>query len=364
MPARRGSLLAGIEQGDWQLTLEKIRTHRCAAAQTSRANFSTGEGGVDNPDYRLAITIPSAESQSFDAFTVSLAGRRGIDMNVDRGMISNQLASRRMLHNSSMRHQPRKRFGQNFLHDQAVIERIVNAIDPRQDQHLVEIGPGQGAITSRLIGRCSRLDVIELDRDLIPLLRAAGESQAYRVHNGDALRFDYCSLAGRGEQLRLLGNLPYNISTPLLFHLLGQAQCIRDLHFMLQKEVVERIVALPGSKRYGRLSVAVQARCRCEMLFTIGPGAFTPPPKVDSAIVRLVPDPGVMAAIRHPRLLDVVLQEAFGQRRKTILNALKRRVDAPMLESVAIAPGTRAEMIPVDSYVRLANLIGKHGEQP
>ena len=257
-----------------------------------------------------------------------------------------------------MRHQPRKRFGQNFLHDPAVIRRIVNAIQPQSDQHLVEIGPGQGAITTHLIDRCGKLDVVELDRDLISGLHTLSVADHFHIHNADALRFDFCSLVEKSEKLRLLGNLPYNISTPLLFHLLGQSGCILDLHFMLQKEVVERIVAAPGSKTYGRLSVAIQARCSCEMLFLIGPGAFTPAPKVESAIVRLNPDINAIRAIRYPQLLDQILQQAFSQRRKIVLNSLKKSADGPMLEAVAIDPAARAEVIPVSSYVQLANLAG------
>lgn len=258
-----------------------------------------------------------------------------------------------------MQHQPRKRFGQNFIHDPAVIRRIVNAIQPQADQHLVEIGPGQGAITTHLIDRCRKLDVIELDRDLISGLNAVSKSDHFHIHNADALRFDFCSLANNNDnKLRLLGNLPYNISTPLLFHLLGQAECIHDLHFMLQKEVVERIVAAPGSKTYGRLSVAIQARCSSEMLFVIGPGAFNPAPKVESAIVRLTPDMDAIQAIRYPQLLDQILQQAFSQRRKIVLNSLKKSADGPMFEAVAIDPTARAEVIPVSSYVQLANLVG------
>ena len=257
-----------------------------------------------------------------------------------------------------MRHQPKKRFGQNFLHDPAVIQRIVNAIQPQAEQHLVEIGPGQGAITTHLIDRCGRLDVIELDRDLISKLHTLSQAEHFHIHKADALRFDFCSLAEKHEKLRLLGNLPYNISTPLLFHLLGQSGCILDLHFMLQKEVVERIVAAPGSKTYGRLSVAIQARCSCEMLFLIGPGAFNPAPKVESAIIRLTPDMDAMQAIRYPRLLDQILQQAFSQRRKIVLNSLKKSVDGPMLEAVGIDPTARAETISVSSYVKLANLAG------
>ena len=186
-------------------------------------------------------------------------------------------------------HRTRKRFGQHFLHDPAVIQRIVAAINPRADDILVEIGPGEGAITLPLLQATGRLHVIELDRDLIePLQRQAIEAGELTIYNADALRFDFCQLAGSGS-LRVVGNLPYNISTPLLFHLLEQSRCISDMHFMLQKEVVDRLAAEPGSGQYGRLSVMVQYRCEVTPLFTIGPGAFRPPPRVESAFVRMRP---------------------------------------------------------------------------
>ena len=254
-----------------------------------------------------------------------------------------------------MNHRPRKRFGQNFLHDPGIIQRILAAIDPQPGDHIAEIGPGQGAITQHLVGACGAMDVIELDRDLVPLLEQQFAGTQLRIHNADALKFDFCSLVRGSEKLRLVGNLPYNISTPLLFHLLDQAHCIRDLHVMLQKEVVDRIVAAPGSKTYGRLSVAVQARCHVQSLFTIGPGAFNPPPKVDSAILRLQPDSERIAHIHDPAMLDRVLTQAFGQRRKTLRNALKRLVDAPILEDLCIDASARAETVTVEAYVLLAN---------
>ncbi|HHO69611.1 MAG TPA: 16S rRNA (adenine(1518)-N(6)/adenine(1519)-N(6))-dimethyltransferase RsmA, partial [Gammaproteobacteria bacterium] len=190
-----------------------------------------------------------------------------------------------------MTHRARKRFGQNFLHDPAVIQRIVAAVAPAPGQHLVEIGPGQGAITRPLLAACGELDVVELDRDLIePLARRLADVGTLRIHNADALRFDFCGLAGDAG-LRVVGNLPYNISTPLLFHLLAQAGCIEDMHFMLQKEVVARMAAAPGGGDYGRLSVMIQYHCEVTPLFGIGPGAFRPAPKVESAFVRLVPHP-------------------------------------------------------------------------
>ena len=270
------------------------------------------------------------------------------------GRIDASLATLRT-YNLAMTHQPRKRFGQNFLHDPGIIQRIVAAISPRPDDHIAEIGPGQGAITQHLVGACGMLDVVELDRDLVPRLEEQFAGRALRIHNADALKFDFCSLVTGDEKLRLVGNLPYNISTPLLFHLLEQAHYIRDLNVMLQKEVVERIVAVPGSKTYGRLSVAVQARCSAQALFTIGPGAFNPPPKVDSAILRMTPDMDAMARIHDPALLDRLLARAFSQRRKTLRNALKGFADAPILEDLGIDPAARAETIGVDDYIRLAN---------
>jgi 16S rRNA (adenine1518-N6/adenine1519-N6)-dimethyltransferase len=258
-----------------------------------------------------------------------------------------------------LNHRPRKRFGQNFLHDPGIIQRIVAAIDPKPGDHIAEIGPGQGAITQHLIDACGAMDVIELDRDLVPLLEEQFAGTKLRIHNADALKFDFCSLVARSEKLRLVGNLPYNISTPLLFHLLEQAHCISDLHVMLQKEVVDRIVAAPGSKTYGRLSVAVQARCHAQSLFTIGPGAFNPPPKVDSAILRITPDEDAIGRIRDPALLNQILSQAFSQRRKTLRNALKGVADAPILESLGIDASARAETVTVEAYVLLANRLAE-----
>jgi 16S rRNA (adenine1518-N6/adenine1519-N6)-dimethyltransferase len=260
-----------------------------------------------------------------------------------------------------MDHQPRKRFGQHFLHDPGVIRRIVAAIAPRPGDHLVEIGPGEGAITLELLRAAGRLDAIELDRDLVEPLgaRSAGVGEL-TVHSADALRFDFCALARAGERLRVVGNLPYNISTPLLFHLLGQVHCIRDMHFMLQKEVVERMAAAPGGRDYGRLSVMLQARCEVTPLFSIGPGAFRPPPKVDSAVVRLVP------LAQRPDIADQavfarIVAAAFAQRRKTLRNALKGLLTADAIAALGIEPGTRAEQLPLDDFVRLANAVCRTG---
>ena len=255
-----------------------------------------------------------------------------------------------------MTHQPRKRFGQHFLHDPGVIRRIVATIAPQPGDRRVEIGPGEGAITFELLRAAGRLDAVELDRDLVEPLRERSRGIGELVvHGADALRFDFCALATGGAKVRLVGNLPYNISTPLLFHLLDQSRCIRDMHFMLQKEVVERMAAGPGGKDYGRLSVMLQARCTVIPLFAIGPGAFRPPPKVDSAIVRLVPlaqPPDIADQAVFARLVAA----AFAQRRKTLRNGLKGLLSAEAIASLGIDPGARAEQLALDDFVRLANL--------
>jgi len=255
-----------------------------------------------------------------------------------------------------LNHQPRKRFGQNFLHDPRVIARIVAAVNPQPTDHLVEVGPGQGAITVHLLEAAGRLEAVELDRDLIAPLRekCAGHGE-FTVHQGDALKFDFCALAGDGPPLRLVGNLPYNISTPLLFHFLDQAECIADMHFMLQKEVVDRMAAGPGSKTYGRLSVMLQARCRIIPLFDIGPGAFNPPPKVDSAIVRLVPHATPPFTVNDPALFARIVAQAFAQRRKTLRKSLQQLVDATVFAHAGIDPGERPEQLSPADFAGLAN---------
>ncbi len=254
-----------------------------------------------------------------------------------------------------MSHTPRKRFGQNFLHDPGVISRIVAAIRPLPGEHLVEIGPGQGAITLPLLEATGRLTVVELDRDLVQPLqnhcRTAGE---LTVHNTDALRFDFCSLANDAA-LRIVGNLPYNISTPLLFHLLDQSECINDMHFMLQKEVVERMAAQPGNGQYGRLSVMLQYRCKVSPLFSIGSGAFTPPPKVESAFVRLEPFALPPVNVADEAVFAAVVRQAFAQRRKTLRNALRGLLDADEISGAGVDPGLRAEALGLEAFAALAN---------
>lgn len=259
-----------------------------------------------------------------------------------------------------MNHRPRKRFGQNFLHDPGVIRGIVAAIHPKPGERVAEIGPGLGALTAPLLDALGELDVVELDRDLIPHLEqqfaAAGR---LRIHNTDALKFDFCSLVSGGERLRVVGNLPYNISTPLIFHLLEQSRCIRDMHFMLQKEVVDRLAAEPHNGDYGRLSVMVQYRCRVERLFTVPPGAFNPPPKVYSAIVRLTPYTEKPVTVRDEGCLSRLVAQAFGQRRKTLRNNLKPLLDSTAIEGCGIDPGRRPETLSIGEFAALADALAE-----
>jgi 16S rRNA (adenine1518-N6/adenine1519-N6)-dimethyltransferase len=253
-------------------------------------------------------------------------------------------------------HWAKKRFGQNFLHDASVIERIVAAIAPRAGDTLVEIGPGLGALTRPLLAAAGRLTVVEIDRDLVPGLRAMDPAGNLRVIEADALRLDYATLAPPGGALRLAGNLPYNISTPLLFHLLGFARLIQDMHFMLQKEVVLRMCAGPGAEDYGRLSAALAARCECEYLFTVGPGAFRPAPQVESAIVRLRPRPPAFT-VRDWDAYDRVLLAAFNQRRKTLSNSLRPLLSPEQIRSAGIDPTLRPERLAPAEFAALANLL-------
>lgn len=252
-------------------------------------------------------------------------------------------------------HRARKRFGQHFLHDRSIVGRIVDAIGPRPGEHIVEIGPGLGALTVPLLERHGELDVVEIDRDVIPHLeQACAGKGTLRIHNVDALKFDFGSLAA-GQRLRVVGNLPYNISTPLIFHLLEDAANIVDMHFLLQKEVVERLTAAPGTGDYGRLSVMVQYRCRAEYLFHVGPGAFSPPPRVDSAVVRLTPHEALPFPARDEQRLAELVNQAFSKRRKTLRNGVKGLLDAEGIERVGVDPSIRPERVTVEEFVRLAN---------
>jgi 16S rRNA (adenine1518-N6/adenine1519-N6)-dimethyltransferase len=255
---------------------------------------------------------------------------------------------------SHFREPPKKQLGQHFLHDARIVDQIVRAVDPKPGDALVEIGPGQGAITFPLLRRHGALTVIEFDRDLItPLSEAAHGLGDLTIVHKDVLKVDFGKLAGE-QPIRLVGNLPYNISTPILFHVLEHAEAIVDMHFMLQKEVVERMGAAPGSKTYGRLSVMLQAVCTVEPLFGVPPSAFRPPPKVDSAVVRLRPRPARELGIGDAALFERVVREAFGQRRKTLRNALQLTCDAAAIEAAGLRPDARAEQVPVQGFINLS----------
>jgi 16S rRNA (adenine1518-N6/adenine1519-N6)-dimethyltransferase len=249
-------------------------------------------------------------------------------------------------------HHARKRFGQNFLIDRACIRRIVAAIEPNETQTLVEIGPGLGALTEALLAHVSRLDAVEIDRDLAAILIEKYARSGLRIHIGDALTFDYASL---GEPLRIVGNLPYNISSPLLFRFSDCAERLTDVHVMLQKEVVDRMIAVPGSSQYGRLSVMLGYHFHIERLFRIGPGAFRPQPKVESAFARLRPKAATQKTARDPVLFATIVRNAFGQRRKTLRNALAGIVDESVMRASGIDPQARGETLSVDDFVGLAN---------
>jgi 16S rRNA (adenine1518-N6/adenine1519-N6)-dimethyltransferase len=270
-----------------------------------------------------------------------------------------------MNHAPSSFHRPRRRLGQHFLHDPKSIERIVAAFVPEPGQHVVEIGPGLGALTVPLLRRLGRLEVIELDRDLPARLaeRCAGLGEL-RIHGTDALGFDFCALAGSGVKLRIIGNLPYNISTPLIFHLLEQADCIEDMLFMLQKEVVARLAAPPGSRTYGRLSVMVQYACRVRPLFTLKPGAFRPPPKVDSTLVHLVPHDKPPVAVRDRRLFAELVTRTFGQRRKQLRNSLKGWLTERDITAAGLRPQMRPEELALKDFAALANRLQVPDDQP
>lgn len=257
-------------------------------------------------------------------------------------------------------YRPRKRFGQHFLHDPAVIDRLLQTIDPRPGERLVEIGPGLGALTEALLTAAGELDVIELDRDVIPLLqqRCAGAGDL-RVHLGDVLKFDFRALTA-GRDLRVVGNLPYNISTPLIFHLLRQLAVIRDMHFMVQKEVAARLAAAPATAHYGRLGIMVQLHCAVELLFDVRPGAFNPPPKVESAVVRLIPHHRPPVQVDHPEHFAALVSRAFSQRRKTLRNALKGLMTAEEMIALDIDPGRRPETLSLAEYAALSNTAAEH----
>lgn len=254
-------------------------------------------------------------------------------------------------------HQARKRFGQNFLHDPGVIERIIRAIHPKPDDAIVEIGPGLGAITEEILAVNPKLQVVELDRDLIPVLRTKFFNYPdFRIHEADALKFDFNQLVDE-KPLRIIGNLPYNISTPLIFHLLAQSGVVQDMHFMLQKEVVQRMAAVSGDNNYGRLGIMTQYFCKVQPLFEVGPGAFRPAPKVDSAIVRLVPHTELPYPAKDLGTLQSVVRTAFNARRKTLRKALGGLVTVEQLQTLGINDGLRPENLSLADYVSIADLL-------
>lgn len=254
------------------------------------------------------------------------------------------------------KHYPRKRFGQHFLSDRHIIHKIIDSISPEKNQNIVEIGPGLGALTIEILRQIGHLIAIELDRDLIAQLHTQcqpfGELTLYQA---DALEFDYSQLATSNQKLRLIGNLPYNISTPLLFHLLNYEKCIYDMHFMLQQEVVSRIVAEVGSANYGRLSVMIQYFCEATELFSVEAQSFDPPPKVTSAVIKLVPYHEYVHKANDIKRFAMVVAEAFNQRRKTLRNALKRFIHANQLEKIDINPELRPQQISVAEFVKISN---------
>ncbi|MDO8843153.1 16S rRNA (adenine(1518)-N(6)/adenine(1519)-N(6))-dimethyltransferase RsmA [Methylicorpusculum sp.] len=257
-----------------------------------------------------------------------------------------------------MTHKARKRFGQNFLTDHSIISNILSCLQMHTGEHWVEIGPGQGALTKPLLEKAGMLDVVELDRDLVVLLtKQFANAQNLHIHSADALQFDFSSLTKNNEKYRLIGNLPYNISTPLLFHLLNYPSCISDMHFMLQKEVVDRICASPNSKSYGRLSVMLQYYCEAEHLFDVPPECFDPVPKVTSAIIRLIPHIKPPVELTSVENFKSLVAHAFSQRRKTIRNSLKKLMNEEVFAELGIDPTARAENLSLLDFARLSNQI-------
>ncbi len=256
------------------------------------------------------------------------------------------------------KHRARKRFGQHFLTDPYVVAGIVAAISPQRDDHLVEIGPGLGVLTESLLPCVNAMDAIELDRDIIPKLKERCRDRGQlHIYEADALKFDFTTLAENGRPLRIVGNLPYNISTPLMFHLLSMRKQVQDMHFMLQKEVVDRLAAIPSNKDYGRLSVMMQYHCRVESLMQVPPEAFSPPPKVNSAVVRLVPWSEPPVSVANVNLLEKLVTQAFSQRRKTLRNTLKPLMNADQIEAQGVDPKRRAETLSLSEFATLTNFV-------
>lgn len=259
------------------------------------------------------------------------------------------------MNNRAALHRPRKRFGQHFLRDPGVLYRIVAAIHPKPGDRVVEIGPGLGALTRPLLAAAGELDVVELDRDLLePLQAHCAGAGILRIHQADALAFNFAAMRSEGPLLRIAGNLPYNISTPLLFHLLDQIAHWRDSHFMLQKDVVDRMAAKPGEAAYGRLSVMLQYRCRVEPLFTVAPEAFRPPPQVWSSVVRLIPHETPPVTVQNEQRFAELVKLAFAQRRKILRNSLRDVLDIAQIEAAGIDPGARPETLGLEAFAALS----------
>jgi len=262
---------------------------------------------------------------------------------------------------NTSKHQHKKRFGQNFLNNPHIIERIIKAINPQPQDHLIEIGPGQAALTAPLLKIVKRLDIIEIDNDLIaPLNQKFAQYPNFHLHHADALKFNYTPLIPPSQKLRIVGNLPYNISSPLIFHLLTYADHLQDLHLMLQKEVVDRIHAQPGSKTYGRLSVMIQYRCQTQPLFKVSPQNFTPAPKVDSAVIRLTPWPTPPNPAHNPTHFAPIVKAAFAHKRKTLRNNLKGLITDQQIQNLGLNPNQRAEQLSITDFVTLANHYTQH----
>jgi 16S rRNA (adenine1518-N6/adenine1519-N6)-dimethyltransferase len=262
-------------------------------------------------------------------------------------------------------HKAKKKFGQNFLVDEQIIADIINAIRPEPDDSMVEIGPGLGALTRPLLQKLHHLHVVEIDRDIISRLESdyppgnTGKGDKLVIHAGDALEFDFATLPA---PLRIVGNLPYNISSPLLFHFAAYAERIKDMHFMLQNEVVERMVAEPSTPEYGRLSVMLQYRFHMEKLLDVPPESFRPAPKVDSAIVRMIPLPAAEISVRNEKLFAAIVRTAFGQRRKTLRNTLRGYLGEMDYEKLGINPQLRAENLAVADFIKVANYLDERAE--
>lgn len=265
---------------------------------------------------------------------------------------------------NSFNHRARKRFGQNFLHDPHIIQRIIDALAPQSGEQLLEIGPGQGALTGLLLDSGATLQAVELDRDLARYLYSLYyHSPHFSLHQGDILKTDISSLCPEGSKLRVIGNLPYNISTPCIFHLLRYRDQIQDMLFMLQREVVERLAAVPGEKNYGRLSIMTQYHCHIEHLFDVPPSAFNPQPKVTSAIVRLTPHDPLPRRAEDPEMLKRVVREAFSQRRKTLKNSLKALMKETGITELPVDTSLRPETFSVDDYVRISDAFSLNRSQ-